>query len=267
MRTWWSSLWLIGFLVQLSSGQTPASFQASNAHEQRRQAYLQLSRNVFAGPREPLDVLQGLVSLPAAQVDEITERLHDLLVADIEDVLSAPKPSAQGVTQSLRHLLGETSLSEWDAQSSNTPFAEFVEFSGAQMLAVSYGILRSGGALPNSHPYLEFYAPENGEWQLRAQANLDFDRCSFFVSSMDAALPGQAWFLAWGRVFGDTGGRLRLRLFAFDGTGVKGIWQRDALHAGVATVSRKSVVLEYDREYRSSERVRETLYPSLDGLR
>jgi hypothetical protein len=267
MRTWSSILFLITALAHSTAGQVPSATQTSNAREERRQTYLQLSRGVFAGPQEPPDVLRRVANLPAAQVDGITEQLHNLLVAEIGDVLAGPNPTAQDVVQSLQRLLGETSISEWDAQSSNTPFAEFVELNGARTLAVSYGILRSGGALPNTHSYFEFYAPENGAWQLKTHANLEFDRCTFFISSMDAGSPGRAWFLAWGKVFGDTGSRLRLRLYAFDGTSVKTIWQRDGLSAGLVTVSRKSVSLEYDKEYRSPERMHETLYPSSDGLR
>ena len=262
-----SMVWLIASLAQLAAGQVPSRSEAANARELRRQTYSQLSKSVFAGPTAPVDALQRAVSLPAARVDEITEQLHNLLVAEIEDALAGPKPAGRDVAQSLGRLLGETSISEWDAQSSNTPFAEFVELNGAQTLAVAYGVLRSCGALPNSHPYFEFYAPENGAWQLKTQANLDFDRCTFFVSPIDEGLPGQAWFLAWGKVFGDTGSRLKLRLFAFDGTSVKTIWQRDGLSAGLVIASRKSVSLEYDKEYRSPERVHETLYPSFDGLR
>lgn len=261
------TLLLIAGLLSAAIGQAPPTSQASPAREQRRQTYLELSKKIFAGAQAPDAVRRAVNNLPPAQVTGITEQLHDLSVAEIEDVLGGPKPSAQNVIDALKTILGETALAGWGAQFTNTPFAEFIELGGARAVAVSYGILRGGGALPNSHPYLEFYVPQNAKWRLQASADLDFDGRTFFVSPVDAGVPGQAWFLAWGRMCGDTGGDLNVRLYAFDGREVRMMWQRDDLIWGAVTVSHGSATLEYDKEYHSAERVRETLYVTPNGLK
>jgi hypothetical protein len=119
---------------------------------------------------------------------------------------------------------------------------------------------------------LEFYVYEKEGWQLRAKAQADpeFRGSSFFVAPMDAGVPGQVWFLTWRSTFGDTGARLRLRLYMFDGSVVKPLWKRDELIAGTVQVSPRAVVLEYDRKYRSADplnRVAETWRVTPSGLR
>jgi len=226
-----------------------------------------MSRKIFAGPKQSDAERQAVNSMPVAQVEDVTGRLHDLLVEEIDTVLGGQNTSAKDVVNAVQNMLGDTSLSLWDAQSTNTPWAAFISLNGAPVLAASYGIVRGGGALPNTHSYLEFYELGNGAPHLKTAANLDFDGRTLYVAQVDAGLAGQAWILAWGRAFGDTGGRLRLRLYAFDGTEVRTIWQRDELTWGQVTVSGGAVTLEYDKRYHSSERVRETLYVTPDGLK
>jgi hypothetical protein len=86
---------------------------------------------------------------------------------------------------------------------------------------------------------------------------------------MQFSLASEAWFLAWGRTIGDTGARVKLRLYGFDGNTVRTIWKRDGLTNGDVTVTKDSVTLEYDREYHSSDPnnlVHETLHISPNGL-
>jgi hypothetical protein len=241
--------------------------QTPGTQAQRRQEYLELSRQVFAGPGDSDAARQAVNAVLPAQLKAVTERLHGLAVAEIEGVLAGNNPSAQDVALAVRTLLGATSPETWDTQATNTPFAAFVPLNGGRVLAAAYGILRGGGALPNTHWYLEFYAPDNGTWSLRASANPDFDGRTFFVSQMDAGLAGQAWILAWGKTFGDTGARLQLRLYAFDGSEAPAIWQKDGLIRGDVTISGRSVTLGYDKDYHSGEREHETLFVTLSGLK
>jgi len=45
-------------------------------------------------------------------------------------------------------------------------------------------------------------------------------------------LAGESWFLAWGFKIGDSGARLAIRLYAFNGDEVRVVWKRDGLAAG-----------------------------------
>jgi hypothetical protein len=57
------------------------------------------------------------------------------------------------------------------------------------------------------------------------------------------------WVLVSGRRTGDTGARLEVRLYSFDGTEVKSLWSRDALVAESVRVEGDSITLEYDEQY------------------
>jgi hypothetical protein len=59
---------------------------------------------------------------------------------------------------------------------------------------------------------------------------------------------------------------MRVLLYTFDGAAIHTIWRREGLVGGNVTVCGDSVTLEYDREYHSTERVRETLHVEPDGL-
>ena len=77
------------------------------------------------------------------------------------------------------------------------------------------------------------------------------------------------WFLAWGMTIGNPGTPLDARLYSFDGYAVRTVWKREDLTRGRVTVSKGSVVLEYDREYQSADpynRVREVLHVTPNGL-
>ena len=151
------------------------------------------------------------------------------------------------------------------------PFAQFFQVSGAQSVAVGYVILQGVAAIPDTQPYLEFYDRANGSWESKGEAptRSDFRGCTFVVSRMNSPLPAESWFLAWGTTIGDTGTRLKIRLYAFDGATVRTVWKRDGLIAGEIKVSADSINLEYNREYKSSDPdsiAHETLHVSANGL-
>lgn len=167
-----SSVVALTSLIHLANGQVLSSSQIRSPHEQRRQAFLELSRSVFAAPGVTDAERRKVNSLQPADADKVTAQLHNLVSEEIGDVLSASNPSARDIIDAVQDLLGETSLPKWGAQFSNTPFAEFSALNGVRMLVISYGILRGGGALPNTHSYLEFYEREATGWQPKASANL-----------------------------------------------------------------------------------------------
>jgi len=60
------------------------------------------------------------------------------------------------------------------------------------------------------------------------------------------------WVLVSGRRIGDSGARLNVRLYAFDGSKVKSLWSRGALVAGSVRVEGDAITLEYEEEYHST---------------
>ena len=254
-------------LLQATAQVGPAS-QAAVAHEQRQRSFRLLGQQIFAFPGATNADRLRVNAVPPDEVEATTTQLHQLIIHDIEDTLAEQEADAAKVSQNIRDILGDTSIDQWDQNSSNTPYAGFLPMNGANIMMAAYGILRGGGALPDTRSYLEFYVPSGGTWRLRTAAGLaDFDGRTFSVSPVEAGKFGQVWVLAWGRIYGNTGGNLLVRLYAFDGTEVRSIWQREDLTWGKVTVSGPSVTLEYDKDYHSAERVRETLHVAPEGLK
>ena len=138
-------------------------------------------------------------------------------------------------------------LSGWGPEATNAPFANLFTLNGIQTLAVAYVIMRGGDAIPDTQPYLEFYDRSSGEWEQKVAAptQADFRGCTFSVTQLNSGVPGEAWFLAWGQPFGSSHGAKHVRLYAFDGRGVRTIWQRDSLDGGKITTTPTTVTIDY----------------------
>ena len=266
-KTAWISCVLLLGHPQMQFAQTSATTHVSGEREQRHASYLQLNRQIFAR-HEDRDSEKVHVS-ESGKVTEIRSQLHQLISDEIDSVLNSSAPSKNSIKAALANLQGEMALPVDDM--TNTPFAQRFQLAGIQSVAVGYVILQGGEAIPDTQAYLEFYDNSNGRWERRAEppTRTDFRGCTFFVSKIDSGVPGESWFVVWGMTIGDTGARLRLRLYEFDGATVRTVWKRDGLIGGIATVSKDSVTLEYDREYRSTDpnnRAHETLHVSPNGL-
>lgn len=239
-------------LAQPQIAQTGSDAAASDDRAQRNAVYLQLRRQIF---HTYDDQESGRVQ-SLAKANEIRGHLHMLLSREILDVLSARVASASDVVAGITAVQGSIR---------DKPFADFFELKGIKSLAVGYVILQGNDAIPDTQPYLEVWDQTNGTWARKAEAptRSDFQGHTFCVSPIDAGVGGEAWFLAWGMTIGNPGTPVNVRLYAFDGNTVRTVWKRDDLTRGHVTVSKASVVLQYDREYRSSDpnnRVQETLY-------
>ena len=81
-----------------------------------------------------------------------------------------------------------------------------------------------------------------------------FSEGSFFVNRIKVADRHAVFFLVYGTYSGfDTGQRLLLRLYRFDGIDARVIWHRDDLTFGTVSVNNDRVIVEFDREYRSTD--------------
>jgi hypothetical protein len=232
--------------------------QVASDTAQRHAKYAQLNRQIFHTHEDP-DSGRALSQDMAA---DIHSQLHRLLSDEIMSALTAPDPSERNLRTAIIAVQGE---------STDVPFAKLFDLNGIKSLAVGYVVLQGNEAIPDTQPYLEFYDRMNGLWERKAEASTqsDFRGCTFFVSKMKSPISTESWFLTWGKTIGDTGSRLKIRLYAFDGVTVRTVSKRDELIAGEITVSADSVSLEYDREYKSTDpnnRVHESLHVSSDGL-
>jgi hypothetical protein len=170
-----------------------------------------------------------------------------MVTKEIEIALSVPKPTAKDVTSAIARLQGDITLTNWGPDAANVPFARFFSLNGVPTMAVAYAILQGGDAIPDTQAYLDFYDNASGVWTKKATASTlaDFEGCTFSVAQLNAGLPGEVWFLAWGVPFGSSHAMAHVRLYAFDGFAVRTIWKRDDLAGGKITTTPDSVTLEY----------------------
>lgn len=231
----------------------------SKAHTE----YLSLNRQILAIPDDPES---GALYGDQGQTAVIENRLHTILKEAIQSVLASSRPTASAVKSALDAVQGDLAMSTWGDPRINLPFAEFFQVDGSENMAVAYGIPAGGAIATQSKTYVEFYSRASGTWKLQATTGSDFDGSMVSVSSIASGAGDEKWLLAWGKWFGDTGSRLHLRLYGYNGASVGTVWKRDELVRGAIQVSPTGVTLEYDKEYHSAERVREVLHVTANGL-
>jgi hypothetical protein len=260
---------LLAFPLLLGSAALLLS-QSSNvpSHTQieqdRRERYARLSDQIYSyeAPES-----QRLHLTDKDQIAMVVGKLQDVVRDRIVSVLASGNPTATAVTDAIKRLQGERAMSAWGNDATNTPYADFSDVKGSHILSVGYSILRGGAGIPDSLPVLEFYKLTNTKWELQATAPAELTASTLYIHRMDAALAGEAWYLVWGNRLGDTGTRLRIRLYAFDGSTVRTVWKRDDLsHGTMDEISTKSITFSFERVYNSGQRTYETLYVTPSGL-
>jgi hypothetical protein len=203
-----------------------------------------------------------------AEVRAVRSRLRDLVAQELKEDSKDTNASEHSLTNALKALQGGNAPSEI---ASNTPSAKMFVLGEVRTVAIAYDLLEGGLGTPDNHSYLQFYTHESGEWNLRAQAptETDFEGHTFFIKPVKAPVKDEMWFLVSGFRFGDTGTRLKIRLYSYNGAGVRTVWQRGNLTAGEVSVSNDVITLEYNRQYHSSDphnRLHEEFQIVPDGL-
>jgi hypothetical protein len=115
------------------------------------------------------------------------------------------------------------------------------------VLVVGFTIYRDGLAIPDTRPFVQFYAQDFGNWVLKGEVGLELRGC--FWSHVRVEGSGNSKLLYWlsGRRYGDTGTRLRIQLFEFDGSEVRRLWRREGLTRGGLTVNSDRFSIDYDQ--------------------
>jgi hypothetical protein len=263
LLAFWLSIGSAGLLT--AQGEKPSAL--SSPPDPQREVYARLSRQIFISPDDDPESVRTPHLDQKDQVEAVVGKLRGMITERIESLLSAPNPTGTAIADSI-HRLQSASLLTWGTYDlTNTPFADVFVSNGRRNLAVAYTILRGSAGIPDSQPYLDFYAQTDGKWELKGTAATDLTASTLFVRRLAAPLPGESWYLVWGKRLGDTGARLNIRLYGFDGKSVRTIWQRDDLSGGWAQVTDNSVTLEYFKQYHDAESVREILHDTPDGLK
>jgi hypothetical protein len=150
----------------------------------------------------------------------------------------------------------------------NVPFVQPFNVGLTAGFAVGYTIIRGQEGIPDTVGVLEFYTKQNERWVATGIPESDFRGRRFFVNPMDSHRSDEKWFLVWGNRLGDTGARLNVRLYSFDGSSVRTIWERTDLSTGTIKVLENAIELEYDERYKApvSERISKKFYITPSGL-
>ena len=192
-------------------------------------------------------------SVAAVERQKLIKRVKSIAEQEIMDQLDAENVDDPQKAASLRILLDgmvESNLT------SNTPLVESFTINGEAGAAVAYRFLEGSTENPTGHPALLFYKKYNGVWTkvTAAPAADEFSMGTFFVNRINVADRQAVFFLLWGTYSDfDTGQRVLLRLYRYDGIDTRVIWHRDGLTFGTVSVNNDRVIVEFDREYRSTD--------------
>lgn len=186
-------------------------------------------------------------SFPPDEAD-IIQRLHDLCSATVIDGLGESGATAKSVQESLRKLQGDNSLVAWIERQSNVPSVAMAEINGLPVAIAAFSVLYGGYGIPRTNAAIQFLSKAGGLWEVRDEAGEFFDQAFFRTALLKAPTPNEAWLLAWGRIFGNTRGRLQARLYAFDGYSARVIWELEGVQRGlIEVVSGEEIELRYEQ--------------------
>jgi len=207
------------------------------------------------------------------EIERAINDLHDLVNATVQEALSAPAPSSASVEKAIDDLQGDSQLlagrlTDWERKN---PFADLSKVDGLPTLVTAFGILSGGYGIPNVSSHIQFYSQIAGSWKLQKEVGSEFNQRRFSVARVRSASPNEVCYLAWGRVIGDTGTRLLVKLYGFDGWNVRTISERSDLHGGTVNISDGQVILKYDEAAQPGEldyhrRITETVRVGAAGL-
>jgi len=168
--------------------------------------------------------------------------LRDLIGETVADTLRQSDKSglANNVVSSVRILQGKM-----HERLEDLPVAITGRTKGHDALVFAFEILQGAAAIPEPEPYIQFYVNMSNFWYLAAEAPRDLSKFAMKVQSVVSPVPGEMWILAQGKHNGDNRARVYARLYAFDGTSVRTVWERDALHGGEINVTDDRITVTY----------------------
>ena len=188
---------------------------AARSHQDRREKFTQLEKTISRSGEHVSDTIHD-----PGQVRAVRSALRDLVAQELKDGLKDSHPNEHALTDAIKTLQGENAPSE---AAGNTVFVKIFTLGGVKTVAIAYDLFEGGLGIPDNHPYIEFYTRRDAEWRLTAQAptEKDFEGCTFFITPIKAQVRDEMWFLVSGFRFGDTGTRLKVRLYSYDGASVR----------------------------------------------
>lgn len=160
---------------------------------------------------------------------------------------------AQQIVRYIHELQGP-SLELQKTARTNTPMVVQSVVHGFAVIGVSTCIVTDNEHFPNTVPRVDFYSKARGTWEYRATAGAEFDDRSFHVKPVSPPDGDGLYLLAWGWRFFDTGQRLRVVMYNFDGESARSVAMLDELTSGmVREVTGESITVFTVRRYTPGE--------------
>jgi hypothetical protein len=170
------------------------------------------------------------------------------------------------------------SLREWDPRATNSPVSFGRDVEGGPLNVTALVLNRGANVVPDTMPIVQCFAKQGSHWVLVGQAGEDYERHTFDVYHLRSPVPTETWFLLAGKIFGGSGGDLKLELVTCDHNGVAVKWRRGNLYGGKVSVENdgQTVMLSYEKPgpdgivpaiHGNVETATEILSVTPDGLR
>ena len=218
----------------------------------------------------PGQTLEGMLWSQPARYKETTEALAALVTTTALRAAAASTASSDSVERAIQELQGHLTPESTDA-AYTVPFAALARTNGFQTLFLAFSVMRGGGGIPENASFLQFFSAQSGSWKLVADEGKEFDGCFFSATRMGSLPSGEDRYVVWGKAFGDTGSRLKIRVYGFDGTAEKVLYSRNGLVRGLASLAGDQITLSYQAAVGSvfvkPHRVREVFVADAAGLR
>lgn len=209
-----------------------------------RQEYNNLDRRIFFHPDRQDE--KTFERMSPSEVVRARGKMHDIVTRSIRSAAMARDSSAASVQKAITVVQGGKPLLGYDPSDQiEMPYVDMSDIQGFPTMVAAFAVLSGGAGIPDVSAHIQFYFKVSGAWGLVAERGDDFGGCGFAVAALRSPVPGEVWYLAWGKVIGDTGARLKMRVYAFNGGSVRTVWQKDGLFGGSVEINRDQVILHY----------------------
>jgi len=172
---------------------------------------------------------------------QLTAQIQTIVDQYLTQGVDANKSDDKDIEKSLKELMGDEHDAD-DPEHYAPPFAQIGNVRGDRFLVVGYKLMRGGGAVNDSATSIRGYRVQNGHFEFIAATGQDFDGYGFFLKPLPSP-PNESWFLSWGALSGFNGNRTRVRVYAFDGTSFRTVWDPADLYNVTVKLTKEGFAL------------------------
>jgi hypothetical protein len=161
--------------------------------------------------------------------EQATTDLFTHVDAYISDSFNAGTASPESIKNGLDRLLVARRTDSYN----DGAFAKFVDLRAGRFLLSTVELWRGGGAINESAFRLSAYSAVQEVFTRQASTGSEMDGFGVLTNTLPSPVPGESWIICHGALYGYNGTKVRVRIYAFDGTSFRTIFQpEDFLASG-----------------------------------